>query len=154
MADYDLNTTSEALIAGFQFALELDGVTVGYFKSIDGLGTDTETIEHKVVNEKGQEATVKVPGRTTWSDVTLNKALRADDRELWDWRQQVVDGDWKGARRNGSIVLFDPAGGEVARWNFFNAWPSSWKGAGMDATASDLVTEEITVVHEGLEKVT
>ncbi len=152
MADWDINTTSENLIAGFQFALELDSVVIGYFRSIDGLGSDTEVIDHKVVDEQGREALVKVPGRTTFSDVTLSKALRANDRELWDWRQQVVDGDWQGARRNGSIVLFDPAGNEVARWNFFNAWPSSWKGAGMDSGASEVITEEVTIVHEMLVK--
>lgn len=154
MPAYDTNSTNEMLIAGFQFALEIDSVTVGWFKSVDGLSSTTEVIEHKVVDTKGKEATVKVPGRYSNGDVTLSKAMQPGDTYLWDWRQEVIDGKWKDARRNGSIVLYDAEGTELKRWNFFNAWPSEWKGSGLDSTSSDVVTEDLTIVHEGLEQAT
>ena len=31
-----------------------------------------------------------------------------------------------GARKNGSIVMYDAGGKPVARWNFTNGWPSKW----------------------------
>ena len=60
--------------------------------------------------------------------------------------------DIDGARRNGSIVLYDSMQTEVARWNFVNGWPSVWKGSDLDAGANEIAVEEVTIAHEGLER--
>ena len=93
----------------------------------------------------------KLPGAMKWADITLKKSID-HKKDLWDWRRQVEQGEIDDARRNGSIVLFDSTAKEVARWNFFDGWPSKWKGADLNAGENNVAVEEITITHEGLER--
>jgi phage tail-like protein len=69
--------------------------------------------------------------------------------ELWDWRQQITDGNV--VRKNGSIVVFDLANRtEVARWNFLRAWPSRFEGPALNAKGNDIAINTLVLVHEGL----
>ena len=135
----------------FSFHVELDGVDIGAFKEASGIESETEIIEYKEATEKGKMIIRKVPGAMKWSDITLKKRIDAST-ELWDWRRQVEEGDIDGARRTGSIVLYDSRHDEVARWNFEQAWPSKWKGADLDAGEDQVAVEEITITHERLER--
>lgn len=135
----------------FSFHVELDGVDIGAFKEASGIESETEIIEYKEATEKGKMIIRKVPGAMKWSDITLKKRIDAST-ELWDWRRQVEEGDIDGARRTGSIVLYDSRHDEVARWNFESAWPSKWKGADLDAGEDQVAVEEITITHERLER--
>jgi len=74
----------------------------------------------------------------------------ADDTDLYDWHRDVVSGDFE--RKNGSIVLFNRKGDEVARWNFVRAWPTKWDGPDLNAETNDLAIELIELAHEGLER--
>ena len=138
----DLTTT-------FKFALEVDNVTVGFFRKCAGIESETEIIEFKEATEQGRMIIRKVPGAMKWSDITLDRRIDTS-KALWDWRKQVIDGDVDAARRNGSIIAYDSKGAEVARWNFEAGWPSKWKGADFDATTNDIATESVTITHEGL----
>ena len=64
--------------------------------------------------------------------------------------QEILDGDILGARKNGSVVIYDTMLKEVARFNFVNGWPSKWKGPDLKAGDSNVALEEITIAHEGL----
>jgi len=72
--------------------------------------------------------------------------------DIWNWRQEVVDGKIEGARTNCSIIAYNTEGGEVARWNLTNAWPSKIDGPAPKSDASEIMMEEVTVVHEGIER--
>src|SRR3954447_4527204 len=108
----------------FNFLVELDGIAQASFAECSGLGSHTEVIENR---EGGDNLSGhKLPGRTTFSDISLRWGL-TESVELWLWRQQIVDGTV--VRKNGSIVVFDLANQtEVGRWNFVRAWPSAWDG--------------------------
>ncbi len=137
------------LITTFKFALQVDGINLGFFRKVAGIESETETIEFKEATEKGRMVIRKVPGAMKWADITLDRRIDAS-RALWDWRKQVIDGDVDGARKNGSIVAYDSQDNEVARWDFKAGWPSKWKGADFDATTNDIATESVTITHEGL----
>jgi phage tail-like protein len=139
------------LLTTFSFHVELDGVDIGIFKEASGLVAETEIIEHKEVSGKGKMIIRKVPGAMKWSDITLKKSIDTST-QLWDWRKEVQEGEIDDARRNGSIVLYDSTGKEAARWNFFQGWPSKWKGADLNAGENSVAVEEITITHEGLER--
>jgi phage tail-like protein len=132
-------------LISFQCALEIQGTIAGYFSECSNIGSETEVIEHKVVKE-GVEVVLKIPGRLKYNDITLKRGITAS-QEIWDWRQMVVEGNVSDARQNGSLVMYDQALTEVARWNFENAWPVSVTGS----TSSGV--EELKIVHEGIERV-
>lgn len=137
------------LLTTFSFAVEIDGVTIASFKEASGIDSNIEVITYNESTAEGRMITRKVPGSSSWSDITLRRRLDSSE-EFWTWHKQVLDGDIDSARRNGSIVLFDSMQSEVARWNFENGWPSVWKGADLDAGANDVAVEEVTITHEGL----
>jgi phage tail-like protein len=144
MPDSTLHTTSA-------FVMEMDGVTMMSCKSVSGIESETEIIEHKEATKSGQLIIRKAAGAMKWADIVLSKHVDAST-DLWQWRKQVEDGDIDGARRNGSIVLYDSTKQEVARWNFENGWPSKWKGADLDAGEDAIALEEVTITHEGLRR--
>jgi phage tail-like protein len=130
----------------FNFLVELDGIAQASFTDCSGLESTTEVIETR---EGGDNTTVrKLPGKTTFTDLTLKWGLTST-RDLWSWRQQVVDGQV--VRRNGSIVVFDLANRtEVVRWNFVAAWPTKWEGPSFDASGHDIAIDTLVLAHEGL----
>ena len=100
MAEY------EDPLVGFHFAVEIQGVVTGYFTECSGLGSEHEVIEHNVVNEKGQEIVIKIPGRLKWDNITLKRGITSN-MDIWDWRKMVEDGQIEDARHDGSITMFD-----------------------------------------------
>jgi phage tail-like protein len=137
-------------VAGHLWQVEIDGVSIAQFKELSGIATEVQVIEHRENKAGGIPVLKKLPGLSSSGNVTLKKG-KTEDKTLWTWLKQVQDGDIAGARKNGSVVLYDyTRQGEVARWNFVNAWPSSVSIGGLQAGSSDVLIEEVTIVHEGL----
>jgi len=147
-----VDTAREDPLVGAHFKIDVGGMITGYFTECSGLGSETEVTEHKVTTEKGIEVVLKLPGRLKWGDITLKRGITSD-MEIWKWRKQVEDGDVKGARINGSIVMYDQTLAEKARWDFKNAWPSKVSGPAPKADSNEIGIEELVVVHEYIERV-
>ena len=64
-----------------------------------------------------------------------------------------LGGDVEGARRDGSIVMFDQKLSEVARWNFERAWPLKVTGPQPKADSNEIGIEELTIAHEYIARV-
>ncbi|MGD2207084.1 MAG: phage tail protein [Anaerolineae bacterium] len=140
-------------LVGFHYAVEIQGMVTGYFTECSGLGSEHEIIEHKIVDDNGNEVIMKIPGRLKWENVTLKRGI-TDNMDIWDWRKTVEDGDVESARANGSIVMFDQHLTEMARWNFENAWPLKVSGPSVKSDSNEIGIEELTIAHEGLWRVT
>jgi len=137
---------SDPLI-GYQYRIEVSGTSLtGYFTECSGIGSENEVIEQKV-QKKGVEVVIKLPGRLKWENITLKRGITSS-MDLWKWRKMVEDGDVKGARKSGSIVMYDSTLTEKARWNFEGAWPSKISGPQPKADSNEIGLEEITIVHE------
>ena len=139
----------EDALAGYSFSVEIDGVMVAQFKEVGGLSAEIQTIEHRENTLKGLPVLKKLPGAQKWGDLTLKRG-RTDSKALWDWMKQVQDGDIDGARKNGSVVLYDYKHGEVSRFNFLNGWPSKVSLGSLQAGGNDVLVEECTITHEGV----
>lgn len=147
-----IDTEREDPVVSYLFALDVQGTIKGYFTECSGIGSETEIAEQKVVNEKGVQIVLKVPGRLKWGDITLKRGLTSA-MDLWDWRKMVEDGVVKGARKNGSIIMFNQELKPVAKWDFKNAWPSKISGPTPKSDGNDLSLEEITIVHEYITRI-
>src|SRR6478672_6675206 len=93
---------------GFNFLVEIDGITQAGFQECSGLDSSTAVVEYRQGDE-GVNSSRKLTGLNTFSAISLKRGV-TDSDELWKWRQTVVDG--KAERRNGSIVLVDEKGAE------------------------------------------
>jgi phage tail-like protein len=140
-------------LVAFKFGLEIEGKLSGYFTQVTGIGSETEVIQQKVVNsETGETIIQQIPGRLSWTPVTMKRGVTSS-MDIWEWRQDVVDGKIDDARTNCSIVAYSQDNTEIARWNFENAWPSKVVGPEMDAGSTNYTIEDVTIVHEGVLRV-
>lgn len=141
-------------LVGFNFMVEISGVITGYFQEASGLGSESEVIEHKIIAKGAKESLVrKIPGRLKWSDIVLKRGITGN-MDFYDWRKQVEQGQVEAARKDGSVVMYDQTHTEVARWNFSKGWPSKISGPSVKADGNDVGVEELTIVHEGIKRVT
>ena len=134
-------------IGNFNFRVEIEGITVGAFRNVEGLESETEIIEF----QDGDDIILrKRPGRTKYANIVLKKGYIAT-RDLWEWRRSVIEGHVE--RKSGSIVLLgDDGQTELARYNFYEAWPSKWKGFTLDGKGNDVNVEEIELAVERIER--
>ncbi len=133
--------------AAFAFKVELDGILVAAFTDVGGIDTTIEVTEFP---EGGDRTAKKLPAKVKYSNLTLKYGL-TDDRSLYDWMLQAAKGNIQ--RKSGSILILDLQGNEKVRWNFRQAWPTSWKGAALAAKGNDYAIEELDLAHEGIERV-
>jgi phage tail-like protein len=132
--------------SSFLFRVEIDGITQAHFRECTGLGSSIEVIENP---EGGKGHVSKQPGRVKFPNIVLKWGL-TDSTELYEWHRLALNGTIQ--RKNGSIVQNDSRGGELARWNFTDAWPAKWDGPGFNAGGNDLSVETLEIAHEGVER--
>jgi phage tail-like protein len=140
-------------LVAFKFGLEIEGKLSGLFTNVGGIGSETEVITQKVQNAgTGEDMIQQIPGRLTWTPITMKRGVTSS-MDIWEWRQQVVEGKIDEARTNCSIIAYNQANEEIARWNLENAWPSKVVGPDMDSGSTTYMMEDVTIVHEGVERV-
>ena len=137
---------SAKTLGGISFKVEISGVATGPFQSISGLESESEVIEFEDGNGTVSR---KRPGRTTYSNITLRRGFTATD-DLWLWRKNIEDGVID--RRSGSIILIDPAGNEIERFTFTEAWPVRYKTYEIEGDGKNTLVEEIEIVVEKIER--
>ena len=144
-------STNDA-IAARNFSVEIDGTTVAQFTEVSGLTSEMDVTELKENAPDGKLIIKKIPGAHKPPTLTLKRAKNVS-MDLYKWHKAALDGKVKDARKNGSIILYDYEYGEIARWNFVNAWPSKLTTGTLKAGSNDVVTEEATIVMESFERV-
>lgn len=132
----------------FKLLKEGSSVLLGHFTRCSGIGVEVEAIDFR---EGGSTAVTRLAGPVRYADVTLEYGLTAN-AELWDWMTQVAAGRPKQEyQKNVSVVLLDADGTtERMRWDLEAAWPRSWKGAPLDASATQIAIETVTLVFDRL----
>jgi phage tail-like protein len=142
------------------FYLEIEGAEIATLSEVSGLEIEVEVVEAKQTAKLGQYQVVKSLGQAKApGDLSVKRVapLDIDSDPIWKWFNDIRDKGMKikergGMRKNGSIVIFDTSNTEVARWNFFNAWPSKIASDSFSAGGTEAVSETITLVIERLER--
>jgi phage tail-like protein len=146
------NVSNNDAIAARNFAIEIDGTTIAQFTELSGLTSEMDVTELKENGPDGKLVIKKIPGSHKPPTITLKRAKNVS-MDLYKWHKAALDGKIKDARKNGSVILYDFESGEIARWNFVNAWPSKLSTGSLKAGSNDVVTEEATIVMESFERV-
>lgn len=129
-----------------RFYIEIDGINKAVFTEAEGLQIEVDVFEYE---EGGNNGFVhRLPGRVRVSNLTLKRGL-VQSNQLFKWQAEIAQG--KVTRRNVSVVLYDPAGTEVIRWNLIKAYPVRWIGPAFRATDQVASIETLELAHAGLE---
>jgi|GraSoiStandDraft_51_1057287.scaffolds.fasta_scaffold207933_1 phage tail-like protein len=144
-------TNDQAITGAFYFALTLPGHQVANFKDCDGLGSESDVVEHKSMDGQGKPMIQKVPGITHWPDITLKRGIDST-MALWTWRELVIKTGATKARTDVTITILTAEGAPMTTFSVIAAWPSKYSAAGLSAGGSDALIEEVTLVHEGLSR--
>jgi len=137
---------SEEFVSVSSFKVTIDGTNWSIYEDVRGLGVDIEDIAYQ--SEKNQM--LNRPGRFNARDIHLTRRFKKD-KELYNWVKDIKAG--KQTRKSGSITLHDDEDKEVARFNFFGAWPKSWSGPTLSKNSSgnDILSENIVLSVQDLE---
>ncbi len=135
---------------GWSFGFEFDGVTIKQIQELTGLKMENDVIELKHNTNDGKYVNKKLPGRPKAGEVTLTRGLTGD-ANFQDWIKKSLFGDMAGARKGGSVIVFDYQGAEIKRYKLKNCWPKSLEIGTLKAGDTSVLTEKLTITHEGCE---
>lgn len=129
----------------FTFRLEIGGQDAGIYEECRGLGSSNDVEEALIQTPGGVTVRKKTGGPLEWCNITL-KRTEPSGVVVWSWRKAMEDGDLNEAIRDGAITLWGTAhpADPLARWEFRSAWVAR--------LSFDGSIEEMTIVHEGLER--
>ena len=137
-------------LTNYSFAVEIDSLTIAQFKEVNGLGITVGVIENRANKAGGLPVLQKLPGSVKYEDIHLSRG-KVNDKSFWDWIKKVQDGKIDEARKNGSIILYDLAHGEVSRFHFFQGWPSKVEIGKLAAGGDQVLLESVVITIEKLE---
>lgn len=138
----------EDAAVGGHFTIEIEDLTLGQFNSASGLEIETDIVEYREGGNNAQ--TLKFRGPARYANIVLERGFVVS-KELWDWYLDCQKEDDEMKRKNGSIVLKNSQGDELARWNFEHGWPCRWSGPTLHAAESGTAVEMLEIAHEKLE---
>lgn len=140
----------------FRFTVEIDGVTHMGFNKCSALEAELEEI---VYREGGDvRATTKDAGLLNFSDLTLERAAVAEDSDLFDWIETVVDlvadiglpdNTYK---RTLDIVCRNNARAVIKRWRISEVWPKKFKAGEWDNSVSEKTMESVELSINGIQR--
>lgn len=142
------------------FFLEIDGEVISQLSEVSGLDIELEVTEVAQQLASGQYSQRKAFSKPKWvGELTVKRLapLDATQDALWKWFTTIRDKGMAATsitsqRKNGSVVIYDSTLKEVARWNFYDAWPSKISQDTVTVTGNEPVFETITIQHEKLER--
>lgn len=132
--------------AAFNFLVTINEITVAAFSEVSGIETDSDVIEYRNGNEG--IAKRKLPGLNKFTNITLKRGI-TNNRGLWAWRKQVMDGTVK--RQSGRIDLLNETREVVLTYKFRDGWPSKWQGPALHAGNSEVAIETLEIACEAIE---
>ena len=135
---------------GWSFGLEIDGIEIKEIQEIDGLKLEVDSIELKHNTPDGKYVNKMLPGRKKIGEISLTRGVTSDTG--WhDWINLVFEGNMLTARKGGSVNIYDYMGNPVQSFKFTNGWAKSIEYSTMKAGDTSVLTEKLTIAHEGLE---
>jgi phage tail-like protein len=135
---------------GHSFGLEIDGVQIKQITEVSGLKMEQDVIELKQNTNDGKYMIKKLPGRPKAGEVTLTRGLTGDN-SFEKWVKDSHFGKMSDARKGGAVIVFDFEGAAIKRYKLANAWPKTLEVGSLKAGDTSVLTEKLTLTHEGCE---
>lgn len=128
----------------WRYYVEIENVNAAEFTECNGL---TVTRESNGITEGGRtNYEVKLPGRLSYSNVTLKRGLI--DLVLLDWLlENAGTNTVLPTLKNITISLANESGETAFTWNIFHAYPVKWTGPQLKADSNELSMEELELAY-------
>jgi phage tail-like protein len=139
--------------AQFNFLVDLgNGVTDGPqagFQECSGISMSVDVAEYRNGNDKANEVR-KLTGLARYSDVTLRRGV-IGSLDLYEWLNEIRNGDVN-AVRNVTVQLQNEDHSSVVQtWKLVRARIIKHTSGPLNARATDVAMEELTLAYERLE---
>jgi phage tail-like protein len=108
-----------------------------------------DVIEYRSGNDRAS-GTQKLPGLVRYDNVILRRGI-IGSLNLYEWINQVRDGDANAARTVTIALLSEDLTAVVFTWKLFRAWPVKYSFAELNAKGTDVAIEELVLAYERLE---
>jgi phage tail-like protein len=132
---------------GFNFRVEIERAPVAGFRECTGLSATVEVTEYREGNDIELHPR-KLTALRRFANIVLRRGFTTD-QSLYNWYRALLVGTED--RRDGAIVLMDERREDVMRWKFTNGWITRWAGPAFNATANDVLIEELELAVERVE---
>jgi phage tail-like protein len=140
----------------YRFVVEIDYFTRAAFAKCSALEAEIAKVE---TWEGGSLTAHKEPGRTTYSDVTLERGATSDE-DVYTWFKDVVRAfndtgqSSPNYYRNLDIVQLDRDGTELRRWSLEEAFPVKFVAGEWDNDSDEAVIESLTLTFRSFRQAT
>ncbi|MCC5613263.1 phage tail protein [Nostoc sp. CHAB 5834] len=131
----------------FFFIIDLGETTDVPFQEVTGLQTETQVIEYRAGDSK-VFSTIKMPGLTKFSNVTLKRGVFAKNNTFFNWYSKIKLNAIK--RETVVIKLLDEGGNPTMVWTLHNAWPCKIQGTDLKSDSNEIAVETIEIAFETL----
>ena len=119
------------------------------FSEVSGLSVEVNVAEYRNGNEKNN-AVRKITGSYKVGDVTLKRGV-IGSMDLYEWLDQVRDGD-PDARRDIVIqLLAEDRSGPVVTWKLAEARPIKYTGPTLNGSGTEIAIEELVLACERID---
>jgi phage tail-like protein len=135
------------ILVGAFFRVDVAGKTLGIFSSAENGSKKLKTVEHRYVNAKGEPLVRYEAGIAEYTPLKLSRGY-SGEQGFHKWLQLVHDGKITEARINMTLVYCAQDGTEVARTDYFNAFPVEITLTKVDAKSGEAILEVMTFVYE------
>lgn len=133
---------------GWSFGFEFDGIQIKQIQELTGIKMEQDVIELKHQSPEGKYINKKLPGRPKAGEISITRGLTAD-KTFQNWVKTSQSGNMLQARKGGSVIVYDYMGTELSRYKLLNCWPKSIEIGTLKAGDTSILTEKLTVTHEG-----
>ncbi len=131
----------------FYFSVTLGDNDAVSFQEIDGLESETQSIEYRHGNSPVFYP-IKMPGLGRVGNVTMRKGIFVNDSTFWDWYNEIKMNTI--ARRTVVISLLDEGGNPKTTWTLNNAWPTKITGTDLKSEGNEVAVESVEIAYETL----
>ncbi|GAB2786255.1 phage tail protein [Streptomyces sp. NPDC054796] len=137
--------TDDIFATSVFFKLTIGGNDLGAFHTCTGLGAQVEIEQYAEGGNNG--FAWQLPGRITWSNITLSRPVTSDTTKIAQWLDEIVR---RVEPKDGEIVALKPDLSPIVSWQVLGIVPVRWQGPSFDPANSQAATETLEIAHEGL----
>jgi phage tail-like protein len=138
-----------------RYYFNVDGIGAAFINKIESVNVQTPPSEQiQGVGKNGVSVRQSTPTVAKMGTIKLTLGLTAN-KELHDWYARCNKSfneasEWKNSRKTGSIIGYNQAQEEVARWDFTNCYPVGYSVPNFAAAEAGMALENVEISFESI----